>query len=105
MLASVIALHERYLGAVRTPLDCLRSASCDSALGEDLFNRELLRRGGLRCGGLSAPRGEQDQQVDGEDDEKSVHKRTPIPHEVTPNAALAVKLKSVQPGRGSRQKD
>ena len=79
MFASVVALHERNLGAVRTPLDRFRSASRDSALGEDLFNRELLGRGG-RCHVLGAPRGEQGQQVENEDKKKFLHERTPIPH-------------------------
>ena len=58
MLAGVIALDERNLGAVRTPLDRFRSAACDPALGEDLFNRELLR-----SGGLGMPGGKQNQQL------------------------------------------
>ena len=81
MLAGVIALDERNLGAVRTPLDRLRSASRDSALGENLFNRELLRRGGLGRGGLGKPCGKQNQQVDGDDEKKFFHERTPIQHE------------------------
>src|SRR5260370_38588 len=86
VLTRVIALHERYLGAVRTPLDRLRSAPRDSSLGEDLFNREVVRCGGrcnvLGCGGLGAPRGKQKQQVGGEDEEKFFHERAPISHEV-----------------------
>src|SRR5208282_470806 len=54
VLASVVALDERDPGAVRTPLDRLRSASRNAALREDLFDRELFRRDGL-----SEPRGKQ----------------------------------------------
>src|ERR1019366_662201 len=79
MLAGFIALHESDFGAVRTPFDRLRSASCDSGLGEDLFNRELLRRGGQR-NVLGVPRGKQTEQVDGEGEEKLFHERTPIQH-------------------------
>src|SRR6266481_294834 len=96
MLASVVALHERHLGAVRTPLDRLRSASRDSPLSEDLFNRESLR-----CSGLSASNGKK-QETDGDDGKKFFHERTPIQHEVA-RRLLVVKVKSVQPGRSSPQ--
>ena len=43
VLALIIALHERYFGAVRTPLDGLRSTSRNSTFREDLLNRQLLR--------------------------------------------------------------
>ena len=78
VLASIIALHERNLAAVRTPLDRLRGASRDSALREDLFDRELLRRRGLGRGGLGASRGKQNQQVDEEYEKKFFHEWTPI---------------------------
>src|SRR5208283_5516486 len=76
VFAGVVALHERYLGPVRTPLDRLRSASGNSTFRENLFNRELLR-GGWRSG-LGAPDGEQNQKVESEDEKKLFHECAPI---------------------------
>src|ERR1019366_1695379 len=81
-LARIVALHKRNLAAVRTPLDRLRGASRGSALREDLFNRELLRRRGLGRGVLGTSRGKQNQEVDGGYEKKFLHECTPIYHEL-----------------------
>jgi hypothetical protein len=77
VFACVIALNERNFRAVRTPLNRLRAAAGDSALGENLFNGELLGRGVLR-----GHRGNESQQVDGDDKKKLLHERTPVQHDV-----------------------
>ena len=68
VLAEIVALYERNLGTVRTPLNRLRSPARNAAFRENLFNGEFLW-----SGGLSTCHERKDQKVHGEYEKYLLH--------------------------------